>query len=328
MIRTLTLKYRSQLFLLFIISSLLSCMPSLAQSLEGKWILSKKNSRQPVVIELTKDSLLNYNFDKRQVAIGYQVNNNRISVDPGSIPIDGIFEFVNDNRLRLTPDRGKSSIDFVRLKPTNTNLNTSGIKKINYQVTYQGKMLDIQFDKYNEDINQTIRLEQIDSTYFLSFFRNEKRLGAMPIDQINAEKIVVYGFPEEPYIVSGKSYGQNTSSSNMSSESNGNLPAAEAIIGKWFYKHIAGRLSLSNCTKKTFFQFTNDLSLQTKAYAENRSNGNCVAGSTINGTYEVIGDDQIKVTQNGSTETWKIKSLTNKEIVVERDGRALTLAKD
>ena len=34
----------------------------------------------------------------------------------------------------------------------------------------------------------------------------------MPIDQINGEKIIVYGFPEEPYMVTGKSYkGKNSS---------------------------------------------------------------------------------------------------------------------
>ena len=99
---------------------LLSCTFSYAQELKGKWILSKKNSRQVVVMEFTKDSLVNYIFDKHQVTIGYQVSGDRITVDPGSTPLDGKFEFVNDNRLRLTPDRGKSSIDFVSIK-TNEN---------------------------------------------------------------------------------------------------------------------------------------------------------------------------------------------------------------
>ncbi|MGO2295026.1 MAG: lipocalin family protein [Psychroflexus halocasei] len=307
---------------------LLSCTFSYAQELKGKWILSKKNSRQVVVIEFTKDSLINYTFDKHQVTIGYQVSGDRITVDPGSIPLDGKFEFVNDNRLRLTPDRGKSSIDFVRLKPTKTNLNTSEIKNTCYKVTYQGRTIDVQFGKLNEDVNQTIRLDQIDSTYFLSFFRNEKRLGAMPIDQINGEKIIVYGFPEEPYMVTGKSYKGKTTSDNMSSESTENLPVEEKIIGQWFYRQIEGRSSLSNCTKKTFIQFRNDQALIIKPFAENRSNGDCIEGTSLNGTYEIIDDDEIKVTQNSSTDTWKIISITIKTLILEKDSQKLTLVKN
>lgn len=307
---------------------LLSCTFSYAQELKGKWILSKKNSRQVVVMEFTKDSLVNYIFDKHQVTIGYQVSGDRITVDPGSTPLDGKFEFVNDNRLRLTPDRGKSSIDFVRLKPTKTNLNTSEIKNTCYKVTYQGRTIDVQFGKLNEDVNQTIRLDQIDSTYFLSFFRNEKRLGAMPIDQINGEKIIVYGFPEEPYMVTGKSYKGKNSSDNMSSESTENLPVEEKIIGQWFYRQIEGRSSLSNCTKKTFIQFRNDQALIIKPFAENRSNGDCIEGTSLNGTYEIIDDDEIKVTQNSSTDTWKIISITIKTLILEKDSQKLTLVKN
>lgn len=322
------LNFKTLLFLILIFISFFNSTHLNAQELKGKWILSKKNSRQVVVIEFTKDSLINYTFDKHQVTIGYQVSGDRITVDPGSIPLDGKFEFVNDNRLRLTPDRGKSSIDFVRLKPTKTNLNTSEIKNTCYKVTYQGRTIDVQFGKLNEDVNQTIRLDQIDSTYFLSFFRNEKRLGAMPIDQINGEKIIVYGFPEEPYMVTGKSYKGKTTSDNMSSESTENLPVEEKIIGQWFYRQIEGRSSLSNCTKKTFIQFRNDQALIIKPFAENRSNGDCIEGTSLNGTYEIIDDDEIKVTQNSSTDTWKIISITIKTLILEKDSQKLTLVKN
>lgn len=322
-----TFNFKSSLFLILIFISLFNSWFLNAQALEGKWILSKKNARQVVVIEFTKDSLVNYNFDKRQVAIGYEVSGDRITVDPGSIPLDGKFKFIDDNRLRLTPDRGKSSIDFVRLKPTKTNLNTSGIKDTHYKVTYQGRVMDVQFGKLNEDINQTIRLEQIDSTYFLSFFRSGKRLGVMPIDQVNAKKIVVYGFPEEPYMVTGKSYKGKTSLSDKPSESIENLPVEELIIGQWFYKRIEGRPPLSDCTKKTFFQFMNDQVLQIKPFAKNGSNGNCIEGSSVNGTYKIVNDNEIKVTQNGSINTWRIKSLTESKLVVERENRVLTLVK-
>lgn len=118
-----------------------------------------------------------------------------------------------------------------------------------------------------------------------------------------------------------------TLKSNINSPSIEILNIEDEIIGKWFYNNIEGRPPLSDCTKKTFFQFTTDLSFETKPYAKNFSNGNCIAGASINGTYEFVGNNTIKIVQNGNTETWKINSLTKTKLEVERDNSKLTLTK-
>lgn len=327
--KTVQLKFKTLLVLLLVGIFLLSSAPSFAQSLEGKWNIAKIGTRHSTVIQFTKDSLIYYEFDKRHSATSYQVEDNRLAVGAGSIPLGGEFQLVNPHRLRLKPDQAKSPIDFVRLKPTKTTLTKPEIEELNFNVTYKNNTRQVRFEGLEDESGETVQLEQIDDTYFISFYHNDRRMGAMPIEQVSTKKITVYGFPEEPFVVSGERVSPDEATAKTSSDSSrGNLNTAEAIIGKWFYKSIQGMPALSDCTKKTFFQFAEDATLQTKPYAENRSNGNCVAGSGISGTYEVLGDDQIEVTQNGATTSWKIKSLTKTKLVVERDGRSLTLTKE
>ncbi|MGO1752010.1 MAG: hypothetical protein ACTHYV_05915, partial [Psychroflexus sp.] len=71
-----------------------------------------------------------------------------------------------------------------------------------------------------------------------------------------------------------------------------------------------------------------DQALIIKPFAENRSNGDCIEGTSLNGTYEIIDDDEIKVTQNSSTDTWKIISITIKTLILEKDSQKLTLVKN
>ncbi|SHG30506.1 Lipocalin-like domain-containing protein [Salegentibacter echinorum] len=321
-------KFTTRLVFLFLGVFLLSSMASFAQSLEGKWNIAKMDTKRSRMIEFTKDSLIFYEFDKRHSATSYEVSDNRITVSDASIPINGTYEFVNAQRLRLKPDRAKRPIDFVRLKPTKTSLTKAEIENLNFTISYKNHPLTVNFDRVEEGSGKTTKLEKIDATYFLSFYQNDQRLGAIPIEQVTTEEISVYGFPEKPYVVTGElvsSNGNSTSANTASSQVD--LNTTEAIIGKWFYKSIKGRTSLSNCTKKTFFQFTKDASLQIKPYAKNHSNGNCIAGDSLNGTYNLVTDDQIEVTQNGKTNVWKIQSLTNTKLVVERDGGVLTLIK-
>ncbi len=312
-------------FGLFFMSSKLS----FAQSLEGKWNIAKIDTRHSTLIEFTKDSVFFYEFDKRRSATAYQVNDNCLIVAKGSVPIGGEFAFINSQRLRLKPDKAKKAIDFVRLKPTKTSLTKDEITQMKFEIDYRERAIPIFFDEAEDEIGKAIRLEKLDDTYFISFYRNAKRKGALPIESISSKKIMIYGFPEEPFVVSGERLNSdgNMMQVNTVSALSENLPITKAIIGKWFYAHIEGRPPLSKCTKKTFFRFTEDLTIQTKPYAKNYSNGNCVAGDPIEGKYKINDDKEIEVTQNGKTEIWKVLSFSNKILKVEKDGRALTLTK-
>ena len=152
-------------------------------------------------MQFTKDSLIHYNFDQKFSATPYSVKQNRIDVDTATI---GSFRFLNADRFRLKPDRLNDSIDFVRIKPTQTNLSLAEIKKQHYAINYKGRILVTDFDNSLDKRGPDTRLEKVDDTYFLSIYRNDRRLGAVPIKKATKKEIVVYGFPEKPFQVSGK----------------------------------------------------------------------------------------------------------------------------
>ena len=314
------LKFKTLLVLLLMGTFLFNSLPSFAQSLEGKWM-----GPGDKVVQFTKDSVIIYDFDKRIDAMAYHVKDNDINIGTEQV---SVLRFVNPNRLRAKTDRSNGSKDFVKLKPTKTKLTSAEIKEIEYFFSNDDKKRSFRFNKPNEGSNKIFKLEKLDSTYFFSQYSNNKRGLSAPIESVTPKKLVVYLSPKKTMVLLSKDSDENTAKTNSASSSIGELTTAKSILGKWFYKRIEGRPSLSDCTKKTFFQFTEDLSLQTKPYAKNLSNGNCIAGSGINGTYEVVEDSQIKVTQNGKTETWKIQSFTKTKLVVERDGIALTLTKE
>lgn len=316
------LKLKTLLVLLLMGTFLFNSAPSVAQSLEGKWIPPGDNG---IVMQITKDSLIVYNMDKRVDAQAYIVKDNIITIETDE---EMVLQIVNPNRLRLKKEGTTSSKDIVRLKPTKTKLTNVEIEKIDFYFSQDESKKSFRFNKPNEGSDKIFKLEKIDSTYFFSQYSNNKRGKSASIESITPEKLVIYLSPEKSMILLGKDADENAVKTNTISATIEALPIAEAIPGKWFYSSIQGRPSLSDCTKKTYFQFTEDLSFETKPYAKNFSNGNCVAGSLITGTYEIMVDNQIKVTQNGKTETWKIQSLTKTMLVVERNGSALTLTKE
>lgn len=323
--KTLQINFTKQLILPLFCIFLMSSIPAIGQSLEGKWMMSIKRMNQVRIMEFTKDSAKIYEFDKRRAARPYHVEEgNQLVIDAAS---QGVYEFVNPHRLRLIQEKRNASTDLVRLKGTKTDLTKAEIEQLNFEITQDNSVL-VNFDGPEDENGRTYQLEVIDSTYFLSHYQEDQRLRAIPIEEVNPEKIVLYGFPEKPFRVTGVRPGSNATTARISKASSmEDLNATEAIIGKWFYKHIEGRPALSDCTKKTFLQFTENSSLQTKPYAEDFSNGNCVAGSSRNATYDIMDNNQIKVIQNGTTEIWRIHSLTETELVVERDGSSLTLTK-
>lgn len=134
--------------------------------------------------------------------------------------------------------------------------------------------------------------------------------------------------PETTYYwsVIAEDVNGNTTESNIASFTSRNQTTSEALVGKWFFESIEGQPPFTTCEKKSFLQFTEDLFIQVVSYAED-SNGDCIS-STGAGTYEVIGDDQIKITANSSTQTWVIQSLTDTALVIDLNGSILHLTKE
>ena len=118
----------------------------------------------------------------------------------------------------------------------------------------------------------------------------------------------------------------NTTESDISSFTSRDMTSAEAIVGKWFFGSIAGEQPLTVCQKNSFFIFSAELFLKIEQYDED-SNGDCVKIVEGTGTYEVVGDDQIKITSNNNTQTIGIQSLTDTELILDISGTIYTLLK-
>jgi len=73
------------------------------------------------------------------------------------------------------------------------------------------------------------------------------------------------------------------------------------IVGKWtmeIYIDEDGESSLTNCAKQTFFEFFEDGNYNFSTYADNFDTGGCEPFSPILGNWEIISDNEIKLTNN------------------------------
>ncbi|SEA34950.1 hypothetical protein [Psychroflexus halocasei] len=320
--KNLKLKHQQLLFLVLISLSLSCSMLIYSQNLEGHWIAA--GDKGPL-LQFTKDSLLINNLDKRIDAKPYFVKDDLINVGESKVLK---LKFINHNRLRAVKDQSNAAKDIIKLQPTKTNLTKPEIQNTEYFIPNDPHHKTFKFNKAFDDSNKIIKLEKIGSTYFLSQYINDDRKNYVPIESLTSDEIVINISPEKKMVLKAKNTDGSSVNDNTSFSSRNGINIAEIIIGKWFYKRLAGRPSLSKCTKKTFFLFKKDLSLQIKPYAENFDNGKCIEGSIIDRTYEILENNQIKVFQNGKSEIWKIQALTKTELVVEKNDRVLTLTKE
>lgn len=313
--------YKSLSTCVFIFLCLISFNFTIGQNLEGYWIAA--GDKGPL-LQFTKDSLLIYNLDKRIDAKPYFVKDDLINVGESKVLK---LKFINHNRLRAVKDQSNAAKDIIKLQPTKSDLTEPEIQNTEYFIPNDPHHKTFKFNKAIDDSNKIIKLEKIGSTYFLSQYINDDRKYYLPIESLTSDGIVVNISPDKKMRVIAKN-AHDSSASKSNSFTEKEINPTKSLIGRWYYKHIEGRPALSECTKKTFIHFKKNLSLEIKPYAENFENGKCIEGLTINRTYEILENNQIKVFQNGKPETWKIISLSQKELVLERNNRVLKLSKD
>lgn len=134
--------------------------------------------------------------------------------------------------------------------------------------------------------------------------------------------------PETTYYwrVMAKDSNRNTTESNINSFTTRDMTTAETLVGKWFYESIEGEPPLTACEKNIFLLFTKDLFLKLKNYSEG-SNGECLANGESSATYELTGNNQIKVSGNGSIQTWEIQSISKTELLLDLDNSTMATFK-
>lgn len=170
-----------------------------AQELEGKWIVSGNKSFGGFpgihLMEVSEDSLAHYNFDQFVTKTAYQTEDNKLKIDTLAF---AEFSFKNSNRLSIVSKRLENPIDYIRLIPTKTDLSTEEIKQIKYNLERGGRDFEIDFQNHPDNKIVHSYLKKIDETYFLVIYRYGNIVTAVPLEEITANNLFLYGFPSEP----------------------------------------------------------------------------------------------------------------------------------
>ena len=103
--------------------------------------------------------------------------------------------------------------DYVKLLPTKSFLSESRIQLMKYDLNWNDEKLTIEFNKildkpYIQEMNKRLNregmkilLEKLDETLIVSILNDNERGLVTPIKVVDEEKMILYGFPIEPYEV-------------------------------------------------------------------------------------------------------------------------------
>lgn len=192
---------------------------SSAQALDGKWMMTKEGDTyiipENLILEINCDSLKYFSFDQFQSSIPIKIENKKLIVNQTQTDI---VEFINEDRIKIkSQEKDKNSLnetEYVRLKKTKTTLSPEEIQKLSFKFNWNDEKFKVIFNKELEspqvmkimekDELSKIRLEKIDSTYFISILQSGKRKTIFPIKEVSNDRMILYGTPRKPYEIVGK----------------------------------------------------------------------------------------------------------------------------
>ena len=207
--------------ILTIITFLLIVASSSAQDLDGKWFMTKEGDTyiipENLILEINSDSLNYFSFDQIQSSIPIKIENNNIIINKKQT--DNV-EFINEDRIKIT-SQGKVNdkdsliaIEYVRLIETKTKLSPKEIQNLSFKFNWNDEKFKVIFNKelgssqivkiMEKDELTKIRLEKIDSTYFISIYESGKRATIVPIKEVSNDRMILYGMPRKPYEIVGE----------------------------------------------------------------------------------------------------------------------------
>ncbi|WP_299673499.1 hypothetical protein [uncultured Tenacibaculum sp.] len=101
--------------------------------------------------------------------------------------------------------------DYERIEPTKTELESKKIEKLEFKAHWNNEKIPLTFNKILDspviqELNKRVKrngrkliLENLQGTYFASIFENNERETLIGIKEIDEQKAILFGFPEEPY---------------------------------------------------------------------------------------------------------------------------------
>ena len=180
-----------------------------SQNLLGKWIELKDTITNTIpsinVLEFKQNKLVQYEFDKPLISATYNVVGNEVNSNGAS----KIFKFLENNILSLqgkTNYNGNDSIYSEMYLRIHKTLLVVPIEQVygNYYEFYWGNRKNfVILNNLNEKSDfklsryrycEDLRLEEIESMFFISVFCYGKREYVFPIKEINYKELTVYSF--------------------------------------------------------------------------------------------------------------------------------------
>lgn len=195
------------------------------ENYKGTWLMIKKDNEygEPEFIEFNNNQILHFHIASKNddgFLEKHQFWKENLS--------DTKHEDLYENRIRIfglgkihtvvsvtesTTEGIGIATDYVKIEPTKTFFSKEDILELEFKAEWNGEKFPIIFNRNLDrpaikQINKQLKregrkmvLENLQGTYFASVFNNSKRETLIGIKEINEEKAVLFGFPEEPYEV-------------------------------------------------------------------------------------------------------------------------------
>lgn len=175
---------------------------------------------KPEIIQINEDVIHYFDVEKNDeiCLIKFENRNKKLN--------ETEHKFVNQNRIRFfingkihkVFDDEKSITedyifekDYEKLKATETELTETEIQNLKFEFNWNGEKKNLSFNEIldspviqeiNKRLNKSgsrIVLEKLNETLFVSLYTDNYLDKLIPIKYVDKQKMILYGFPKEPY---------------------------------------------------------------------------------------------------------------------------------
>ena len=192
--------------------------------MKENWLFIKTPDHygKPEIIQFDKNVIDYFNVEKNDgISLITIINENR-----NEKLSETEYKFINQNRIRFfrngkiyTVLSDEKSItedcifenDYEKLNATETELTESEIQNLKFEFNWNGEKMNLRFNEVldspviqeiNKRLNKEgsrIVLEKLNETLFVSLYTDNYLDKLIPIKYVDRQKIILYGFPKEPY---------------------------------------------------------------------------------------------------------------------------------
>jgi hypothetical protein len=172
------------------------------------------------IIQFDDNTIYYFNFKKSEISLKI-VNENR-----NEKLSETEYKFINQNRIRFFRNGKISKVfsdertitedcifedDYEKLNATETELTENEIQNLKFEFNWNGEKMSVSFNQVldspvMQEINKRLNKEgsrivlgKLNETLFLSLYTDNYFDKLIPIKYVDRQKIILYGFPKEPY---------------------------------------------------------------------------------------------------------------------------------